>query len=97
MGSNARPIGPVIGPDGDVLTSANLPSKDTKRWVPRRKAEVIAAVSGGLITLPDACTRYAISHEEFRAWVSAYERHGLPGLRAGQREHPPVAQAEPPV
>jgi transposase-like protein len=97
MGSNARPIGPVIGPEGDVLTAANLPPKDTKRWVPRRKAEIIAAVGGGLITLTDACSRYAISHEEFRAWVSAYERHGLPGLRAGLRERAPSVQAEPPV
>lgn len=96
MGSNARPIGPVIGPDGDVLTSANLPPRNTKRWVPRRKAEIIAAVSGGLITLTDACTRYAISHEEFRAWVSAYERHGLPGLRAGLRERA-AAEIESPA
>jgi transposase-like protein len=87
----------VIGPDGDVLTSANLPPKETKRWVPRRKAEIVAAVSGGLITLTDACARYEISHEEFRAWVSAYERYGLPGLRAGQRERLPAVEAERPV
>ena len=94
MGRDARPIGPVIGPDGDVLTSANLPPIGTKRWVPRRKAEIIAAVGGGLMTLTDACARYGISHEEFHAWVSAYKRHGLPGLRAGLREHPPAIEAE---
>jgi len=37
----------VIGPDGSPLTVADLPPKDTKRWVIRRKAEVVAAVRGG--------------------------------------------------
>jgi hypothetical protein len=84
MGISARPQGHVIGPGGDILTSSDLPPKNTKRWVPRRKAEVIAAVNGGLLTLIEACVRYAISQEEFRSWVEAYARHGLPGLRAGQ-------------
>ena len=38
----------VIGPDGSPLTIADLPPADTKRWVIRRKAEVVAAVRGGL-------------------------------------------------
>jgi hypothetical protein len=84
MGISARPQGHVIGPGGNILTSSDLPPKNTKRWVPRRKAEVIAAVNGGLLTLTDACARYAISQEEFHSWVEAYARHGLPGLRAGQ-------------
>ena len=84
MRSNARLVAHVIGPGGNILTLADLPPKNTRRWVPRRKAEVIAAVDGGLLTLSDACARYEISHEEFCAWVQAYTRHGLPGLRAGQ-------------
>jgi len=76
----------VIGPNGDVLTVKNLPPPDIGRWVPRRKAEVIAAVSGGLMSLSDACNRYRISREEFHSWVTAYEEDGLPGLRA-QRRH----------
>ena len=36
----------VIGPDGSPLTIADLPPKNTKRWVIRRKAEVVAAVRG---------------------------------------------------
>ena len=82
--SSARPVSQVIGPGGNILTFDNLPPKNTRRWVPRRKAEVIAAVDGGLLTLTEACTRYAISHEEFSSWIQAYARHGLPGLRAGQ-------------
>ena len=40
----------VIGPDGSPLTVADLPPKDTKRWVIRRKAEVVAPVRGGLLS-----------------------------------------------
>ena len=39
----------VIGPDGSPLTVTDLPSAGTKRWVIRRKAEVVAAVRGGLL------------------------------------------------
>ena len=95
MRNSSRRVGHVIGPNGDVLTSANLPPNNTKRWVPRRKAEIIAAVGGGLITLSDACVRYEISNEEFCAWVEAYERRGLSGLRArAAREHSLAAGPE---
>lgn len=71
----------VIGPTGEPLTLADLPPANTKRWVIRRKAEVVAAVRGGLITLEDACRRYSLSVEEFLSWQKAIERNGLPGLR----------------
>ena len=47
----------VIGPDGSPLTVADLPPRDTKRWVIRRKAEVVAAVRGGLLSIEEACER----------------------------------------
>ena len=72
----------VIGPDGNLLTLADLPSPNTKRWVIRRKAEVVVAVRGGLLSLEDACLRYTLTAEEFLAWQRAVERFGLPGLRA---------------
>lgn len=72
----------VYGPDGATLTLPDLPSPDTRRWVSRRKAEVVAAVKGGLLTLGEACERYALSVEEFLEWQHAIERHGLDGLRA---------------
>ena len=62
----------VLGPDGSVLTIADLPSPDTKRWVIRRKAEVIAAVRGGLLSLNDACKRYNLSRPEILAFVQCY-------------------------
>jgi Protein of unknown function (DUF1153) len=72
----------VIGPDGQALTLRDLPPPKTRRWVTRRKAEVVAAVRGGLLTLGEACERYALSVEEFLSWQHAIERHGIAGLRA---------------
>ena len=71
----------VIGPDGSPLTIADLPPPNTRRWVIRRKAEVVAAVRGGLLSLEDACKRYTLTTEEFLAWQHSIERHGLAGLR----------------
>ena len=72
----------VVGPDGEPLTIADLPPSGTKRWVIRRKAEVVAAVRGGLLSLEDACKRYRLTVDEFLSWQRSIERHGLPGLRA---------------
>ncbi|MEZ6030730.1 MAG: DUF1153 domain-containing protein [Hyphomonadaceae bacterium] len=71
----------VVGPDGRQITLADLPSPGIQRWVTRRKAEVVAAVHGGLLTVEDACDRYEISKEEFSGWERLYERHGVKGLR----------------
>jgi hypothetical protein len=72
----------VIGPDGSPLTLADLPPPDTQRWVIRRKAEVVAAVKGGLLSLDEACARYRLTTEEFLGWQLAINRFGLAGLRA---------------
>lgn len=70
------------------ITLADLPPRDTKRWLPRRKATVVAAVRAGIITLEDACVRYALSVEEFLSWLEAIERGGEEGLRATEaQEH----------
>ncbi len=63
------------------VTLDDLPPPDTKRWVVRRKAAVVAAVRTGLITLEEACRRYTLSVEEFLSWERAMEKHGLRGLR----------------
>lgn len=59
-----------------------LPSPETRRWVTRRKAQVIAAVRGGVLTMEEACERYRLSEEEFKSWVNLLDQHGLRGLRA---------------
>jgi len=77
----------VIGPDGDVMTLADLPPKNLTRWVARRKAEVVIAVHGGLLSLAEACERYNLWPEEFLGWERDYARDGLEGLRASRHPH----------
>jgi Protein of unknown function (DUF1153) len=88
-------VGSVIGPEGKPITLNDLPPPDTKRWVIRRKAIVVAAVRGGLLSLEDACKRYTLSTEEFLSWQAAIDAHGMPGLRATRiqiyRPQPPAA------
>ncbi len=76
----SRPNG-VTGPTGKALTVESLPPPDTKRWVIRRKAEVVAAVCNGLIGLDEACERYRLSAEEFRNWEQLIAAHGMRGLK----------------
>jgi hypothetical protein len=71
----------VIGPEGSRLTITDLPAPETKRWVARRKAEIIAAVRGGLISLEEACSRYSLTTYELLSWQESYDRHGVRGLR----------------
>jgi hypothetical protein len=78
---NSRGEAYVIGPTGAPLTLNDLPPPDTGRWVIRRKAEVVAAVRGGLLTLDEALDRYALTAEEFLAWQRSIDKHGLAGLR----------------
>lgn len=77
----------VIGPLGEPLTMETLPSPKTRRWVVRRKAEVVAAVKGGLLTMDEACKRYGLSIEEFTSWQRAVDRAGLAGLRVTRTQH----------
>jgi len=73
--------GLVLGPTGKPLTLEDLPPPGTQRWVIRRKAEVVAGVRGGLITLEEACRRYNLSIDEFRSWQKLLDSHGMQGLR----------------
>ncbi|HWE47035.1 MAG TPA: DUF1153 domain-containing protein [Caulobacteraceae bacterium] len=71
----------VVGPTGAPLTLSDLPPANTQRWVIRRKAEVVAAVRGGLLTLEEACERYRLTTDEFLSWQQSIDRWGMPGLR----------------
>jgi len=71
----------IVGTDGRRLTLADLPLPNTKRWVIRRKAEVVAAVCGGLLSLDEACSRYALTPDELSSWQRCIDRFGLAGLR----------------
>jgi hypothetical protein len=71
----------VTLPDGTILTRADLPPRETTRWVARRKAVVVRAVMHGLISEAEARDRYALSEEEFALWRRAVETHGEKALR----------------
>jgi hypothetical protein len=77
----------VIGPNGNALTVADLPPRGATRWVIRRKAELVAAVRGGLLSLEEACERYTLSVDEFLSWQRSLDCHGLLGLRATRVQH----------
>ncbi len=72
----------TIGPSGKPLTLEDLPPPDTVRWVIRRKAELVAAIGGGLLSLEDACERYQLSEEELQSWANSIAKHGIRGLRS---------------
>ncbi len=77
-------MGPTGAPSREPVPYSilDLPPPNTKRWVIRRKAEVVSAVRNGVISLEDACARYKLSIEEFLSWQRLIESHGLAGLRA---------------
>ena len=88
----------VIGPLGQPLSLNDLPPPNTKRWVIRRKAELVAAVRGGLISLEEVCERYHLSVEEFVSWQASLDRNGVRGLRTTrlqQYRKPPAWNGHP--
>lgn len=68
-------------PDGTIMTRADLPSVKTRRWVASRKAAVLRAVEGGLISRAEALERYSLSEEEFTEWEEAVANHGEVALK----------------
>lgn len=72
----------VTLPDGSTMTRADLPPKDTRRWVASRKAAVVKGVVFGLISEPEALKMYGLSEEEFQAWRDAIRDHGEAALKA---------------
>lgn len=68
--------------DGSVMSQADLPPANTRRWVASRKAAVVRGVVYGLISQADALKKYQISEEEFLEWVRAVTEHGESALKA---------------
>ena len=77
----------VVGPTGTPLTLRDLPPVNTDRWVIRRKAEVVAAVRGGLLSIDEALNRYSLTAEEFGAWQQSIDKWGMQGLRTTRIQH----------
>jgi hypothetical protein len=80
MSSMSRPQS-VVGPVGEALSLEELPPPATSRWTAHRKAEVVAAVNGGLISSDEACDRHDLSIEELTSWLRSVDRLGLRRLR----------------
>lgn len=69
-------------PDGTVMTRADLPEPETRRWVASRKAAVVRAIRHDLISREEAIERYDLSEEELDNWHAAVEQHGEAALKA---------------
>ena len=72
----------VTLPDGKIMTRADLPPENTRRWVASRKAAVVKGVVFGLLPLKEALEKYGLSEEEFSEWKQAIEQHGEAALKA---------------
>jgi hypothetical protein len=72
----------VTLPDGRVMTQADLPPANTRRWVASRKAAVVRGVLYGLISKEEALRRYGLSDEEFMEWCQLIASHGESALKA---------------
>lgn len=71
----------VTLPDGTILTRADLPPKETRRWVASRKAIIVQALAHGLIARAEVLERYGLSEEELELWADAVKKHGTAGLK----------------
>ncbi|WP_296420021.1 DUF1153 domain-containing protein [Pseudooctadecabacter sp.] len=69
-------------PDGTVMTRADLPPADTRRWVASRKACVVRAVAYGLLVRDEAKSMYGLSEDELSEWEAAVRNHGEIALKA---------------
>jgi len=70
--------------DGDAPT---LPSPGSERWTPRRKAAVIEGVRQGLLTIEEACERYNLTIDEYRAWGARLRLARRSRLAGDPRRH----------
>ena len=70
--SKLQPV--AIGPFGDHVTLEMLPLEPPRRWVRRRKAEVAAAVRGGLMSLDEVERRYGVKPRELEEWRAILNR-----------------------
>lgn len=68
--------------DGTVMTRADLPPADTRRWVASRKASVVKAVGYGLLGRDEAKDMYGLSEDELLEWEAAVRNFGEVALKA---------------
>lgn len=76
----------VIGYEGHRVTEDDLPPRGNKHWNGHQKAQVVAAIEGGLITQHEAMCRYALSMEEYLTWKVILQQFGVEGLNAARAQ-----------
>jgi hypothetical protein len=77
----------LAGHECDQLACRELPEPGTQRWTPTRKAQVLLAIQGGLLTFAEACGRYGLTAEELACWEQSFSwggKHGLAVARITQ-------------
>lgn len=71
----------VTLPDGTIMTRADLPPAQTRRWVASRKSAVVKGIAFGLIGEDEAMKLYGLSKEELQEWQNALKSYGEAALR----------------
>lgn len=84
MNEKLSPLKRITGPRGELMDVHDLPKPTCHRWTPYRKAQIVVAVEGELITFDEAATRWNISAEEYGAWKRDYKRSRIDGMRVNQ-------------
>jgi Protein of unknown function (DUF1153) len=75
---NRVPPPPIRGNGARV---ADLPPPETRRWVARRKAQIVAAVRAGVLSLEDACTCFSNRAGRVKSLTSRSRRGARASLR----------------
>ena len=71
----------TVRPNGaDRRELPALPAAGIKRWSPRRKATLIAAVKCGALSIESASEMYGLTREEMLWWQTQVEEFGPQGL-----------------
>ena len=60
---------------------ADLPHAGPQRWVPGKKAAVLAAIQTGTLSIEEACKRYFLTPEELQSWHQSFAADGVAGLK----------------
>lgn len=82
--------------DGVPLCINDLPAAGYRGyWTAKRKAKLLLAIQGELMSISEAFERYAMTADEIIAWRRDFYPHGINGLRATrlQEYRPPNPDA----
>jgi hypothetical protein len=72
----------------NILPLETVPPVTTRRWNPRRKAQVVRAVQDGMLSEEEACRLYRMTLEELASWQRTLDESGERGLLVTRRVRP---------